>query len=99
MSTEIILADSPTGRTSASAGLSNRLLARRLFDNARLQRDGRRRWADLLELLAGELDSPVMVAWRGQQLTGVADQLAQLKREADVIQGDMARRRQTGGAQ
>ncbi len=53
MSTPEILADSPTERATIAG--SNRLLARRLFDNARLQREGRHRWADVVELVADEL--------------------------------------------
>jgi len=52
-----ILADSPTERAPI-AGLSNRLLARRLFDNARLQQDGRHRWRGILALMEGEGDDP-----------------------------------------
>ena len=99
MSTPEILADSPTERaTIAGLSISNRLLARRLFDNRRLQREGRRRWANVIELMAGEIGDHAMLSWRSHQLAEVAIHLAHLDLEAAELHVEIARRRrQTGG--
>ena len=80
-----------------TAGLSNRLLARRLFDNSRLQREGRRLWANILELMTGEIGDHAMLNWRSHQLAEVAIHLAHLDLEAAELHVEIARRRQTGG--
>jgi len=82
-----------------TAGLSNRLLARRLFDNARLQRDGQHRWRAIVELMEGEADDPAFFDLRRRQLTEVVHDLVGLEVEAAVMSAEIARRRQTGGAQ
>jgi hypothetical protein len=81
-----------------TAGLSNRLLARRLFDNGRHQREHRHQWRSDLELIAGEGDDPLYFEFRHRQLTEIVDDLVWLEAEAGSISAEIARRRQTGGA-
>jgi len=90
--------DSATARLVSLAGLSDRLLARRLFDNGRRQREHRHQWRSVLELMAGEGDDPLYFEFRHRQLTEIVDDLVWLEAEAGSISAEIARRRQTGGA-